>query len=165
MTIERQWPPFVAAERPMLESWLEFHRVTLLNKCEGLTSEQLSRRSVPPSGLSLLGLVRHMAEVERNWFARVFAGLEAPSHYCTKEEEDADFDRAAPENADEGIETFKDDCDVSRKILAGADSLDARDPGGGITMRWIVVHMIEEYARHNGHADLLRECIDGTTGD
>ena len=162
--IEREWAPFLAAERPMLEAWLEYHRATLVLKCEGLGAERLAEASVPPSDLSLLGLVRHMAEVERNWFQRVFAGVDAPPHYCSDADAEADFDRVDPGRATQDFETFEAECAASRAVAAQAASLDAVDRGGGISLRWIMLHMIEEYARHNGHADLLRERIDGATG-
>jgi uncharacterized damage-inducible protein DinB len=152
----------------MLESWLDYHRSTLLIKCDGLAPEQLAARAVPPSSLSLLGLVRHMTEVERQWFQRVFAGTDAAFHYCTDDDPDADFDGALPETADDSLDLFAQECESSRKVVDTAASLD--DLGnlpkwGDVSLRWILVHMIEEYARHNGHADLLRERIDGAVGE
>lgn len=168
MGIERTEPTFGLDERPMLDGWLEYHRDTLAWKCEGLSPEQLAARSVPPSPMSLLGLVRHMAEVERFWFQRVFAGERPGQIYCSKDDRDGDFDNANAENADEGFATWRAECDLARAIGAEAaleaESVTVHD-GGKVTMRWILTHMIEEYARHNGHADLLRECIDGSTGD
>ena len=155
--------PFIADERKMLASWLDLHRDTLLVKCEGLSPEQLVTRSVRPSELSLLGLVRHMAEVERNWFQRVLRGAEAPPHY-REDDPDADFRGTDPLRATEDFSIFRSECDDSRAVEASATSLDDVDRGGGISLRWIMVHMIEEYARHNGHADLLRERIDGARG-
>ena len=155
--------PFVADERTMLVAWLEYHRATLLVKCEGLSPEELASRSVPPSELSLLGLVRHMAEVERNWFERVLLGLDLPARFGG-DDPDADFFGADAAHAADDLSTFASTCDESRAITAAAASLDDVDRGGGISLRWILVHMIEEYARHNGHADLLRERIDGARG-
>ena len=168
MTDTRINPPLHAAEFPMLVSWLEFHRETLALKCENLTVGQLRLRAVPPSSLSLLGLVRHMAEVERNWFQRVFAGAEAPPLFYTEADRDGDFDNVDNADPDEAFAAWRAECEGARAVLAGVKSLD--EPGAKerhgetVTMRWILVHMIEEYARHNGHADLLRECIDGVTG-
>jgi uncharacterized damage-inducible protein DinB len=166
MTVSRIDPPFVAAERPMLESWLEYHRDTLTFKCEGLSAEQLRLRAVPPSTLSLLGLVRHMAEVERSWFHRTIAGREAPPRYYSKADPDGDFDNVDEADPEEAFAAWREDCDISRNVLAGKASLDdtivSKDV---VSVRWILVHMIEEYARHNGHADLLRQRIDGATGD
>ncbi len=157
----------VAGEREMLEGWLEFHRATLLAKCEGLDPAQLAARSVPPSTLSLLGLVRHMSEVEQHWFPRMLLGEHVRPHYSSREDPDGDFNGAAPENAAQSFADFAADCDRSREIAAGSDLdrvAERELMGGPVTLRWIMVHMIEEYARHNGHADLLRECIDGATG-
>jgi uncharacterized damage-inducible protein DinB len=162
-------PPFSAAERPMLESWLNYHRDTLAVKCDGLSAEQLRTRAVPPSTLSLLGLVRHMAEVERSWFQRTIAGRDAPPLYYTEEDRDGDFDNVDGADPDEAFATWRRECETAREILAGVSSLDdlaeKRRPGDLVSVRWILVHMIEEYARHNGHADLLRQRIDGTVGE
>ncbi len=169
MEAARTTPAFVLDERPMLDGWLEYHRETLARKCEGLNAEQLAARSVPPSSMSLLGLVRHMAEVERFWFRRCFAGeSDVRSIYCSKDDRDGDFDNASAENVDEGFATWRAECDVARAIGANAalEALSAKlHDDANVPMRWLLTHMIEEYARHNGHADLLRECIDGTTGD
>ena len=174
MDIERIEPPFVADERTTLEGWLEYHRATLEYKCSSLSAAQLAERSVPPSTLSLLGLVRHMAEVERNWFRRVFAGDEdAGPIYYSDDDPDGDFDNVTADVVAEGFATWHDEIERARTIVGDADSLDARsvgrprdDPrGGAVSLRWIITHMIEEYARHNGHADLLRQLIDGETGD
>lgn len=169
MTDTRIDPPFSAAERPMLESWLEYHRDTLALKCESLSAEQLRRRAVPPSTLSLLGLVRHMAEVERSWFQRTIAGRDAPPLYYTEADPDGDFDNVDDADPDEAFATWRRECQTAREIVSGISSLDdfaaKTRPGDSVSVRWILVHMIEEYARHNGHADLLRQCIDGATGE
>jgi uncharacterized damage-inducible protein DinB len=169
MTVERIDPPVAAGEREMLDTWLEFHRATLEWKCEGLTDEQLREQSAPPSIMSLLGLVRHMAEVERGWFRQVLTGEDAPDIYVTDEDPDAEFNGAATGDIAEAFATWRAECEAARKAAAAAASLDllAARPtrSGTVSLRWIMVHMIEEYARHNGHADLLRERIDGATGD
>jgi Protein of unknown function (DUF664) len=166
--ITRTDPPYVADERAMLEGWLEYHRQTLLFKCAGLTQEQLKMRSVEPSSLSLLGLVRHMAEVERWWFRRHTAGLDLPTLYCPDESPDGDFDDVDTATAEEDFATFLAECEQCRAVAAPL-SLDQSfvHPriNNEISLRWVYNHMIEEYARHNGHADLLRERIDGVTGD
>jgi uncharacterized damage-inducible protein DinB len=157
--------PYVAGEREMLESWLDFHRATLLWKCAGLTDEQLKQRACPPSTLSLLGLVRHMNEVEQGWFGR-FVG-DWSSVYSTEEWPDADFDDLDKADPAADFAAFEQRCALSRERAAGRD-LDetfTSRRGHTISLRWIYTHMIEEYARHNGHADLIREAIDGTTGD
>ena len=160
-------PPMVLDEREMLRSWLEFHRETLLMKCDGLTPEQLGARAVPPSTMSLQGLVRHMTEVERNWFQRVFAGETTPPIYYSDEDPDGDFDNIDPAKVDEEMAMFHESLERAREIEGTAQSLDETGlrRGEPCSLRWIMVHMIEEYARHNGHADLLRELLDGTTGD
>ena len=170
MATERARPAQDAGEREMLTGWLEHHRGILIWKCENLTAEQLRRRAVPPSTLSLLGLVRHMAEVERGWFQQVFLGEDVPDLYDRSADEDADFNDVDEADAAEAFSAFERECAASRQVLAQASSLDvlSRRPsertGQPFSLRWIATHMIEEYARHNGHADLLRECVDGSTG-
>jgi len=166
--IDRHDPPTVAGERQSLDSWLDYHRATLLFKCQGLTGEQLARRAVEPSTLSLLGLVRHMAEVERAWFRRRFAGQAGLGQlHCSEQFPDGDFDLAEPGGAEADFATFTAECELARAAAAGRSLDDIFVVPGRKTfdLRWIYVHMIEEYARHNGHADLLRERIDGVTGD
>ena len=168
--IDRPEPPFAATEREMLASWLDFHRATLARKCDGLSDEQLRQRSVPPSSLSLLGLVRHMAEVERGWFRQVLAAEEVPDIYATDDDQEADFNGVADADVAAAFASWSAECDLARQAVAACPSLDdfARSKtqrGSEVTLRWILVHMIEEYARHNGHADLLRERIDGSVGD
>jgi uncharacterized damage-inducible protein DinB len=168
MTVERIDPPLVAQEREMLDAWLDFHRATLAVKCEGLTDDQLRARAVPPSSLSLLGLVRHMGEVERSWFRRVLGGEQAPPRYYSDENPDGDFDDVAGAGVAEAFGYWRDECAHARERVAAAPSLDVTGTGRRgetYSLRWIMVHMIEEYARHNGHADLLRERIDGAVGD
>jgi uncharacterized damage-inducible protein DinB len=165
MGTERVFPPLEAQERAMLEAWLDFHRDTLTVKCEGLTDEQLRERAVPPSSLSLLGLIRHMAEGERQWFRIVLAGEPEKYHYYTDETPEAEFD---VEDADvtEAFDTWRSECAAARELVAATPSLDSTgsQEGKNYSLRWIMIHMIEEYARHNGHADFLRERIDGTVG-
>ena len=171
MTTELPRPDLQAGERDMLTGWLDFHRAVLLWKCEGLTDEQLKRRSVPPSKLSLLGLVRHMAEVERGWFRVVLLGEDVPELYTTPEGPDPDFNGVDDADVAETFRTFEQECAAARKAVAAAPDLDmlseerSQRTGQQFSLRWILTHMIEEYARHNGHADLLRETIDGATGD
>jgi uncharacterized damage-inducible protein DinB len=163
--VSRTEPPTVAGERQMLESWLDFHRETLVWKCADLSDEQLKRRACPPSTLSLLGLVRHMTEVEASWFGH-FVG-EREEIYSTDAWPDADFDDL--DNADVAADfaAFERQCARSRQRAAGRglDETFISRRGNEISLRWIYIHMIEEYARHNGHADLIREAIDGVTGD
>jgi hypothetical protein len=157
----------VGDDRTMLPTWLDYQRATLLWKCELLEGDALVRRSVPPSPISLLGIVRHMTLVEWSWFERVFAATGTPRPISTEHDEDADWNDLDPVRAMEDIELFQRQCDISRGIVAAAQSMDqlAADARDDVSLRWIMVHMIEEYARHNGHADLLRELIDGAVGE
>jgi hypothetical protein len=167
VTVERREPAYGLPEREMLEAWLEYHRATLAWKCDGLTHDQLREQAVPPSKLSLLGLVRHMADVERNWFRRALMGEEAPGLFFTPENLDADFDDVPTADVDEAFAAWEAECENARQTAAAAASLDVtgKRRGKDVTLRWIYVHMVEEYARHNGHADLIRERIDGAVGD
>jgi uncharacterized damage-inducible protein DinB len=164
--IERIYPPGIGSEREMLAAWLDFHRVTLKMKCEGLDADQLRLRSVEPSALSLLGLVRHMAEVERFWFAITLVGDDAPPVWSSEPASDFDADGV---EVDDAFQHWYEECSRARTIVAEAETLDviaAKEAyGRAVSLRWILNHMIEEYARHNGHADMLRERIDGSTGD
>jgi len=167
---ERVDPSRLSSEKQALDEWVDFHRATLLMKCEGLTPEQLKSRSVEPSMLSLLGLVRHMSEVERGWFRKHAAREEIEYHYSTEAEPEADFLNLETADASSDLAHFARECQLSRQATAGLD-LDEIVPSRGHhsertrNIRWIYLHMIEEYARHNGHADLIRERIDGVTGD
>jgi hypothetical protein len=167
MTDLRIDPPLEADELTTLTAFLDFNRETLAVKCSGLTPDQLRERAVPPSTLSLLGLVRHMAEVERNWFRPVLSGAEMQSIYAPGLDWEAAFRDAATADADEAFSTWRAECDHSRALVAANPVLETRGFRGGhwFSLRWVLTHMIEEYARHNGHADLLRERLDGTTGE
>ncbi|MGW0433983.1 DinB family protein [Micromonospora sp. NPDC003197] len=169
--VNRATEPYLGDERTMLEGWLEFHRQTLLLKCAGLTAEQLKIASVEPSGMTLLGLVRHLAEVERWWFRRCFAGQQLDDLYCSPTNVDGDFDDVAEADAEADFAAFHAELDACRAAVVGRgldETLLRRRPDGTsneMSLRWVYIHMIEEYARHNGHADLIRERIDGVTGD
>jgi hypothetical protein len=157
--------PRLLDERACLQGWLDFHRATLLGKCSGLTHEQLSMRSVEPSRLSLLGLVRHMAEVEAWWFRTHVAGT--PAHGLFGIEDDSEWDDLDAVPAPEVFATYAEQCRLADDAVRDLP-LDTRfraRSGRELDLRWVYLHMIEEYARHNGHADLLRERIDGATGD
>jgi uncharacterized damage-inducible protein DinB len=152
-------------ERAVLTEYLEHYRATLELKCEGLTPEQLGTRSVPPSTMSLLGMVRHMARVEQSWFRRVLEGRhELPRHF---QDEDGGFGFGEPtqELVDEAFALLREEVAHAREVLERTDLDTLVDVHGEqVEVRDVVVHMIEEYARHCGHADLLRECLDGRTG-
>jgi uncharacterized damage-inducible protein DinB len=153
------------------QEYLANYRLTLEMKCDGLDADQLARRSVPPSTMSLLGLVRHLAQVENHWFERVLQGrADGPRLYKREDDRDWDFNGAVadPEVVSDAFSTWKaeiakaeawldelDEADLAREVALHGESVSTRD---------VLVHVIEEYARHAGHADLLRECIDGRTG-
>jgi uncharacterized damage-inducible protein DinB len=156
-------------ERATLLEYLRFHRLTMEMKCADLDAVQLARRSVPPSTMSLLGLVRHMADVERNWFRRVMAQADAPPLYWSEDVPDADWLGAVADPAvvDDAWRAWREEVAFAEKFVADAPELDLRVPmrdGTTVALREVLVHMIEEYARHNGHADLLRERVDGRVG-
>jgi len=169
--VKRTEPPQQDEERDALEAWVDYHRDTLLWKCAGLTAEQLKRRAVPPSTLSLLGLVRHMTEVERWWFRMHAGGEDLDFPYSNDEYPNADFDDLDDADAAADLEAFRTEVEASRAATRGralddvVQSRGHRREGNMFDLRWIYLHMLEEYARHNGHADLLRESIDGVTGD
>jgi uncharacterized damage-inducible protein DinB len=166
---ERPEPPYTGDERATLAGFLDYQRATLEWKCDGLSDEQLRRRSLPTTAMSLLGLVRHLADVEQNWF-RVSLDGQAPSwHYWHRGPDLSDTDWEV-ETADvaASFRVWREEVGHSRRIVAESESLERsfdHPHDGRVTLRWILTHMIEEYARHNGHADLLREAIDGTVGE
>jgi uncharacterized damage-inducible protein DinB len=156
----------VLDERAMLEGWLEYHRTTLVLKCEGLTDAGRKDRPVPTSALSLHGLVRHMAEVERNWFQRVLlVRPDTPSRWYDPAVEDSELVPLDDADWDTDLAAWYDECEAARRAAADhrLDDTGVRR-GEPCSLRWIYTHMIEEYARHNGHADLLRELVDGEVG-
>jgi uncharacterized damage-inducible protein DinB len=156
-------------ERATLIEFLRCQRLTLQVKCDGLDAEQLARRAVEPSTMSLLGLVRHLAEVERSWFRRRFAGQDVPKRYQSEAAPDGDFDGAVPDPAivDEAWSAWREEVAFAERFARETDLDFVGTDGAGapISLRELLVHMIEEYARHNGHADLLRERIDGRIGE
>ncbi len=151
----------------MLRAYLDFHRATLAMKARGLSDEDLRTRSMPPSGLTLMGLVRHLAEVERTWFRRVIDGQDIPLRWS----DSGDFQAAYDPDGSTGEEAFaawEEEVAHARRIEAAAESLDVTGHmarwGEDVSLRFVLLHMIHEYARHNGHADFLREGVDGVTG-
>jgi uncharacterized damage-inducible protein DinB len=162
-------PPVAGDERATLNGFLDYQRATLAIKVADLSPEQLARRATPPSTLSLLGLIRHLAEVERGWF-RGFAGEVVDDLYGTPDDPDRDLNDAVadPKQVEQAFIDWQAEIAHAREIVAAADlgTVYTRlDRGDSYSLRWVVVHLIEEYARHNGHADLLREAIDGQTGE
>jgi uncharacterized damage-inducible protein DinB len=171
-TIDRHEPDLQGPERRSLEQWLDYHRETLLHKCSGLTHDQLKQQSVPTSGLSLLGIVRHMADVERWWFRLHGAGEQLDLQFSTDEWPNADFEDLDAMPAADVLATYENECAAARAAVDGRSLDDVVTCGAEHhhrhherDIRWLYLHMIEEYARHNGHADLLREAIDGATGE
>ena len=163
----RTSPPLVADERAMLASWLDFHRATLARKTDGVAPQRLAERTVVPSALSLLGLVRHLAEVERYWFRIVFRGEQLATLYCPPGNRNGDFDDVDSADPIANLARWQEEVAEARRAVATASLDELRAGlrhGEPVSLRWIMVHMIEEYARHNGHADLLRERLDGATG-
>ena len=162
--VERPEGPLTGPERPMLQAFLDWQRATLLYKCAGLTGEQLAERIVPPSGMSLLGLVRHMTEVERAWFRQRFAGEPVDDPFGS--DKTADFERIDPARAAADYARLTEEFKLVDAAVAHASLDDTFTHRGELmSLRWIYLHMIEEYARHNGHADLLRERTDCATGE
>lgn len=164
--VTRTDEPFVADERRMLEGFLDWQRKTLLVKCSGLTGAQLAERACPPSNLSLLGLVRHVTEVERTWFRRRFAGQTVESLYWREDRPDASIEEAAPARAEADLARLSAEWELARQAVAGLslDAIFVSERWGEMSLRWAYCHLTQEYARHNGHADLLRQSIDGRTG-
>jgi uncharacterized damage-inducible protein DinB len=162
-------PALAADERTTLVEFLDYYRASLAIKAHGLDDVQAATASCPPSILTITGLVRHMAEVERSWFQRTFVGRDAPPIWYTAERPDGDLDLVDEHTSlAASLERWRAEIAVADTIIATADldSTSARESWGRtVSMRWILVHMIEEYARHCGHADLLRERIDGVVGD
>ena len=166
MTTDRIDPPMVADERTMLRAYLDYHRGTLALKCEGLTDDELRRQSMPPSTLSLMGLVRHLAEVERAWFRRVINREDIPLVWSADGDFQVAYD-ASESSRTEAFDAWQAEVAHARRIEREAPSLDIVAPGRtgeDVSLRLVMLHLIHEYARHNGHADLLREGVDGTVG-
>lgn len=167
MTDERPAPPLTGGERETLRAFLDFHRATLAMKCEGLSDDDLRRRSMPPSTLSLLGLVRHMAEVERAWFRRVINAEDIRHVWSEEGDFQVAYDASASTRA-EAFDAWQSEVGHARRIEREAESLDVTGHqakwGEDVSLRLVMLHLIHEYARHNGHADFLREGIDGTVG-
>lgn len=164
---ERTGPGPLDGEREMLSRFLDYHRATLAMKCDGLSEEQLRTRSMPPSTLSLLGLVRHMAEVERTWFRRVIDGEDIGLRWSAQGDYQAAYD-ASGASAVEAFTVWREEVERSRVIEQAAPSLDITGYSARwdehVSLRMVMNHVLLEYARHNGHADFLREGIDGSTG-
>lgn len=163
---QRTDEPFAGGERPMLDGFLDHRRAGLLMRCSGLTARQLAERSVPPSDLSLLGIVRHLTDVERTYFRKRWGHEEMASYYWTPQRPDGAFDDADPAHAQRDLERLVAEQDAGRRAVAGLplDTIFVSERWGEMSLRWAVIQMIAEYAAHSGQADLIRERIDGRRG-
>ncbi|HZJ06412.1 MAG TPA: DinB family protein [Nocardioidaceae bacterium] len=159
--------PLVGDEREILTAFLDHQRATFELKCSGVSPESLSEKSVAPSGLSLHGLLRHLSAVERWWFRTQFAGEDVPMLYYSDDDPNQDFD-SLDGDVEEAFDVWRAECARSRAIVANASSLEETGVlernGEPFSLRRLLVYLIAEYAQHNGHADLLRERLDGRTG-
>jgi hypothetical protein len=167
MGFDRTEPPMLAGERETLRGFLDFQRDTLEMKCAGLTDAQLRTRAVPSSGLTLLGLMRHMAEVERQWFRRTIAGESVPHVWSATHDFQQAYDVTGATHA-QALAAWREETAHARRIEERVGSLDevrhVARWGEDVSVRGLLHHVLHEYARHNGHADLLREAVDGTVG-
>jgi hypothetical protein len=157
-------------ERVLLAGFLDFHRDTLDWKCSRLADEQLRSRAVPTSNLTLLGMLRHLAYVERFWFREVWAGERFESEmFARTDDRDEEWNDLESDTGAAAYDRWRAEIERSRAVVAATDDFDAvftrEDTGERVSARWILIHMVEEYARHNGHADFLRESIDGEVGE
>jgi hypothetical protein len=169
-TIVRTDPDRFGSQLENLAQFLDYHRATFEQKCAGLDVDQLKRRALPPSTLSLLGLARHLSEVERHWFAATMDGQDVDDVCCTPDNPDGDFDDLDSTSVADVWRHYREQVVEARRVLSTFGSADDSTRGGSqrrppSTVRWVLLHLLEEYARHNGHADLLREAIDGRTGE
>lgn len=162
----RQDEPFTGPERPMLEGFLDRYRASLLLRCSGLTAGQLAERSVPPSSLSLLGIVRHLTDVERTYFRRRWGGEQIDDYYSMPDRPDGAFDDVDPASAQRDLGRLVAEQDAARRAVAGLslEQMFTSERWGEMSLRWALTHVIAEYAAHCGQADLIRERIDGRTG-
>ena len=153
-------------ERTTLLAFLAWQRGTLDRKCRGLSDDQMRQAAAPPSNLTLLGLLRHMADVERGWFRRTLAGEEIEDRYSSDDDPDGDFDNVAAADVQAAFASWSEECALADEIMdrRALEATGKQRTGREVSMRWILNHMIEEYSRHNGHADLIRQAIDGATG-
>lgn len=157
-------PDLSASERDIVLGWLAFHRDALAAKCAGLSPEELVTASAAPSDLTLIGLVRHLTEMERAYLNQPLRGLPVQGLYCTDDDPDGDIASVRAETAEADVAHWREECARSDELIARFDLDDTR-PGGRATVRWLVLKVVGEYARHNGHADIIRERIDGATGE
>ena len=165
--LTRTHEPVTAGERETVDGLLDWHRATLVWKCAGLTGTQLAQQPVPASSLSLLGLIRHLTDTERAWFRRRVGGQALPDVYGRPDRPEAAFEEADPADAEADLARLEAEWERCRQAAAPVplDQTFEHERWGTLSVRWVYGHMIAEYARHLGHADLLRESIDGVTGE
>jgi hypothetical protein len=165
--VTRTHEPVTAGERETLDGLLEWHRATLVWKCAGLTGAELAQRPVPASSLSLLGLIRHLTDTERAWFRRRVGGQELPDVYGRPDRPEAAFEEIDAAGAEADLDRLTAEWERCRQAARAVplDQTFEHERWGTLSVRWVYGHMIAEYARHLGHADLLRESIDGITGE
>jgi len=163
--VDRTPQPDAGEEIPLLHGWLRFHRDALAAKCDGLRPIQLVHASAPPSTLSLLGLVRHLTEMERHYLVHALSGENRGFHYCTDENPEADIEGLDAGMTEDSMRRWHQEQSDADALIAACTDLSAPTATGWNSVRWHLLKVIQEYARHNGHADILRERIDGTTGE
>ena len=163
--MERTPEPESVPERELLLGWLSFHRNALAAKCEGMSDKQLIEQSAPPSTLSLLGLVRHLTEMERHYIGHALSGDGRGFDYCTGDDEEADIENLDVSMVAVSQRNWQDQMRESDALIARYDDLGADGATGWFSVRWSLLKVIQEYARHNGHADIVRERIDGLRGE
>lgn len=163
--VDRALEPGNVGERDLLLAWLAFHRDALAYKCDGLSAEQMVSAPASPSDLSLLGLVRHMTEMERVYLVHALAGGEFRFAYCSDATPDADIIGLEPAMSAASMDLWHRERAHADQLLSKARSLDTAAAGNGYSVRWNLIKVIQEYARHNGHADIIRQRVDGATGE
>ena len=165
--MDRATEPAEGGERELLLGWLAFHRDALAAKCDGLDGEQLVRTGLGGTTMSLLGLVRHMTEMERAYFVWAIGGGELEWNYGPYGDglPDGDFDDLTPAVVEPSMSAWRDERARADSLIDGCSSLEEQGTGHGHSVRWNLIKVIQEYARHNGHADLIRQSIDGATGE
>ena len=164
-SIPREDPDLLTGELDLLGQYLDYHRATLAMNCARLSETDLKRRAVPTSSLTLLGLVRHLTEMERHYLVHALSGENRGFHYCTDENPEADIEGLDAGMTEDSMRRWHQEQSDADALIAACTDLSAPTATGWNSVRWHLLKVIQEYARHNGHADILRERIDGTTGE
>lgn len=163
--MDRATEPTVDDEAGVLLGWLHFHRDALATKCEGVTVDQLVAQSAPPSTLTLLGLVRHLTEMESHYLVHALSGEDKGFNYCTDDNPEADIEGLDVSMVDPAMGMWREVMTEADHLVSAHADLDAQVATGWGSVRWHLVKVLQEYARHNGHADIIRERIDGSRGE